>query len=136
MLILPAKRDLAGIMVAAHGGVESKELPHALAPQAPPGDPPLTRGEVAYQHLQALTRGKIGAGFRPFAELHIVGTHVGAPFGAYVLQTLHCLAQLHVHPLLLLPPPRSLLPLSPTHLNHNLIPKNSNINSIHSLSFI
>ena len=93
-------------------GMESKELPHSLAPHAAAAHLLLARGKVADQNLKSLARGESPTR-RPL-PLHlrsIVRSNVGTPIIAYVLQTLHRLAQLHVQPLLLPPLPHPPLPL-------------------------
>ena len=79
----------------AERGVEAEELPHALAPWT--GGAALAPGEVADEQLQA-PAGGVGRARRLGRRL-AHGADVRAAVGADVVQAVHGVAQLHVHPL-------------------------------------
>lgn len=99
---LPAERGVAGVGAVAERGVEAEQLPHALAPRAALA---VALGEVADQELEPPAGGGV-ARARRRRRRPTRGPHLRAALRADVVEAVHGLAEIHVHPLLRpLPPP-------------------------------
>jgi hypothetical protein len=99
---LRAERGVAAVGAVAERGVEAEQLPHALAPGAALA---VALGEVADEELQAPAGGGV-ARARRRRRRPTRRPDLRAPLRADVVEAVHRLAQLHVHPLLrALPPP-------------------------------
>lgn len=109
--MLPAKGHPAFIRLITNRRMQPKQLPHPCATRTPSINPLLASTKMSDQKLNPLAGRELATRAPGRLRIHVIRANARAPLRAYVLETIHCLAQLHIQILLLPMPPRLLLPL-------------------------
>lgn len=111
MLHIPAKRHSAFIRLITNRRMQPKQLPHPCTTRTPSINSLLASTKMPDQKLNPLAGRELATRALMLLRIHVIRAYARAPLRAYVLEAIHCLAQLHIQTLLLPMPPRLLLPL-------------------------